>query len=160
MKVNPDLISLCQDYLDNPNGDTLGNLKTNTAYLEDNDFKKAIEFLTRHNKVKDALQFQASFTKWQSGDYKGYLNAENFYDRLLSQSTYHKRYSTRTEMRLELAKVFPENKEIQNAFDMVSQFTNLVGTKKRLENLTKITDEILTQNSLEETLNGWGEEEE
>ena len=63
-------------------------------------------------------------------------------------------------MKMELKEVFPEVKEIENAFDMVSQFTNLVGTKKRLEILTKITDEILTKNSLEETLNGWGEEEE
>ena len=160
MKVNPELISLCQDYLDNPNGDTLKNLKTNTAYLEESDFKKAIDFLIKHNKVKTALQYQTSLTKFKSGDYKGYLNAENFYGNLLSQSTYHKRYNTRTEMKIELKEVFPEVKEIENAFDMVSQFTNLVGTKKRLEILTKITDEILTKNSLEETLNGWGEEEE
>ncbi len=160
MKVNPDLISLCKDYLENPNEDKLENLHNNTAFLEDNDFRKAIEFLTRYNKVKTALQYQASFTKWQGGDYQGYLKAYNFYDRLISQSTYHKRYSTKKEMRMELEKVFPENKEIQNAFDMVSKFTSLVRTKNRLEYLTKITDEILTKNSLEETLNGWGEEEE
>ena len=160
MKVNPELISLCQEYLANPTAEAEEKLDMNTAYLEESDFKKAIDFLIKHNKVKTALQYQTSLTKFKSGDYKGYLNAENFYGNLLSQSTYHKRYNTRTEMKMELKEVFPEVKEIENAFDMVSQFTNLVGTKKRLEILTKITDEILTKNSLEETLNGWGEEEE
>ena len=92
----------------------------NTAYLEESDFKKAIDFLIKHNKVKTALQYQTSLTKFKSGDYKGYLNAENFLLNL-KQSTYHKRYNTRTEMKMELKEVFPEVKEIENAYEMVSQ---------------------------------------
>ena len=133
---------------------------TNTAYLEESDFKKAIDFLIKHNKVKTALQYQTSLTKFKSGDYNGYLNAENFYGNLLSQSTYHKRYNTRTEMRMELKEVFPEVKEIENAYEMVPNLLISCKNKKDWKTSPKLQNEILTKNSLEETLNGWGEEEE
>jgi len=160
MKVNPDLISLCQDYLDNPTEEAENYLNQNTAYLEDEDWSKAIKFLIKNNKVEDALHYQSNFERFKVDNLKGWMGAKNFFSRVKIDASYHKRWNTKKNIEIELMEVFPEATKIDCAYEMVSQFTSLVRTKKQMETLTKITDEILTQNSLEETLNGWGEEEE
>lgn len=160
MKVNPDLISLCQDYLDNPTEEAENYLNQNTAYLEDEDWSKAIKYLIKNKKVDDALHYQSNFEKFKAGNYNGWMDAKNFFSRVREDASYHKRWNTKKDIGTELMEVFPEAHKINCAYEMVSQFTCLVRTKKQMETLTKITGEILNQNSLEETLNGWGEEEE
>ena len=71
----------------------------------------------------------------ENGIYNGYINAENFYRKVIENVGHH-RWDTKTLIKQQMEKLFPEQQEIQNAYSVKNQFTNLVSYY--VEQLTKL----------------------
>ena len=162
MKINPDTLSLCEEYLNNPDAfedrDTLIN---KCVSLEEEDYMKAYRILKKNNKVEEAVMFKLQ--KQELVEFEKNSNPEKFVGRLITTATYHKRYNSKQDIRNEIQLAFPQNKEVQDVIKLINTYTNVVGTrnwlKKQENSLSAIQNKIEEGIELPELL-CWMDEEE
>ena len=161
MKINPDTLSLCEEYLNNPDAYEVPNdLITKCVSLEASDYTKAYQLLKRNNKVEEAVMM-----KLKRGDlieFEKNSNPGNFVCDLIETATYHKRYGSKKTIKMEIQEAFPEQKQIQDTIKLITTYINVIGTrnwlKKQENSLSAIQNKIGEGTELPELLS-WMEEQ-
>ena len=121
MKINPNYVSLCLEYLElakdiwdrNEIQELQHSKLDNLISLEESDFDKGIQILKESKKLDECLSLMKAKEKFLNEESFKYWNAGYFVGRLVNQATYHKRYETKNRMKEEIESKFPENEEIQ-----------------------------------------------
>ena len=139
MKINPDTLSLCEEFLNNPDAyQHTDDLITKCVSLEANDYTKAYNLLKRNNKVEEAVMMKLK--RDDLIEFEKNSNPECFVDRLENTATYHKRYGSKKKIRMEIQEAFPEEKEIQDTIKLINTYVNVVRTRIWLKNVeSKLT---------------------
>lgn len=131
MKVNPDTISICLEYLEktkqvfdreeckNINKELMSNL----FYLEESDFDKAISLLKKHKKVEAAFKYLQEKDKFIKGESD--LLPHYFIRSLKEAATFHKRWETKKEIESEINSVFPEYELVEQTANFASSVSLL-----------------------------------
>ena len=161
MKINPDTLSLCEEYLNNPDAyEDKDTLIQKCVSLEADDYMKAYRILKKNNKVEEAVMFKLK--KQELVEFEKNSNPEYFVRKLTSTATYHKRYTSKQAIENEIQLAFPQNKEVQDVIQLINTYTNVVGTRnwlKQQENsLSAIQNKIKEGTELPELL-CWMEKE-
>ena len=131
MKVNPDTISICLEYLEKTKQvfdreeckSISKDLMSNLYQLEEVDFDKAIKLLKKHKKVEEAFYMLKEKENFINGESK--LLPHYFIRSLKAKATFHKRWETKQEIEVEINNLFPEYKEVEETASLVSSVSML-----------------------------------
>ena len=147
MKINPDTLSLCEEYLKNPIAyEDTNELIIKCVSLEAIDFLKASSILKRYNKVEEAVMM--NLRKKDLVEFEKHSNPISFVSNLTKTASYHKRCETKWIIKKEIQEAFPEEKEIQNTIKLINTYTNVIGIRNRLKKQENSLSAI--QNKIEE----------
>lgn len=136
MKINPDTLSLCEEFLNNPDAyENADDLITKCVSLEANDYTKAYNLLKRNNKVEEAVMMK--LRKEDLVEFEKHSNPSSFVDNLTEIATYHKRHGSKKTIKMEIEEAFPEEKEIQDTIKLINTYTNVISTRIWLEKVEK-----------------------
>lgn len=135
MKVNPDTISICLEYLEKTKQvcdreeckSISKDLMSNLYQLEEVDFDKAIKLLKKHKKVEEAFYMLKEKENFINGESK--LLPHYFIRSLKAKATFHKRWETKQEIETEIHNLFPEYQQIEETADFIS-YVNLTPFSK------------------------------
>ena len=135
MKINPDTISICLEYLEKTKKvfdreeckSISKDLMCNLYQLEEVDFDKAISLLKKHKKVEAAFNMLKAKEEFINGESD--LLPHFFIRRLKSAATFHKRWETKMEIETEIQNLFPEYQQIEETADFIS-YVNLTPFSK------------------------------